>query len=160
MLEYGSTIGDAEQWPPSCASRGDNLARPFIATVDQIDDSSYPTEYGVPHLSLGYEAESVSCRISNLLQSLEPQLPRLDSIMYHLIDSVWLKLRLSIFFRGCIPNAIILHQARISRTTIYPVHRKPTAEAAEFQSVPYFMTPREQLAVLNLNISPNLMSAM
>ena len=117
-------IGDAEQWPPSCACRGDNLARAFIATVDQIDDSSDLIEYGVPHLILGYEAKSVSCRISSLLQSLEPQLLRLDS-------SVGLRLRLSISFRGCIPNAIFLQQTRISKTTIYPVHRKPTADGAD-----------------------------
>ena len=81
-------IGDAEQWPPSCASTGNNLARPYIAIVDEIDESSDLIEYSVPHLILDYEAESVSCRISNLLQSLDPQLPCLDKI------TVGLRLRL------------------------------------------------------------------
>ena len=36
-------------------------------------------EYGVPHVMLCYEAESVSCRLSDLLQSLEPLLLCLDS---------------------------------------------------------------------------------
>ena len=72
-------IGDAEQWPPSRASTGNNLARPSIATLNQIDDSSDLIEYGIPLVMLCYEAESVSCRLSDLLQSLEPQLLRLDS---------------------------------------------------------------------------------
>lgn len=78
-------------------------------------------------LILGFEAESVSCRISNLLQSLDPQLPCLDS------TTVGLRLGLGIiiFFRGYIPHAILLHQARISKTSICPVHRKPTADAAD-----------------------------
>ena len=104
-------IGDAEQWPPSCACRGDNLARAFIATTDQIDDSSDLIEYDLPRLILGFEAKSVSCRISNLPQSLERQLLRLDS-------SVGLRLRLSIFFRGCIPNATFLQQARLSKNDL------------------------------------------
>ena len=96
-------IGDAEQWPPSCASTGNNLARPFKAILDQIHDSSDLIEYGVPHLVLGKKAESVSCRISNLLQSLDPQLPCLDSM------TVGLRLRLSkiISFRGYISHAIL-----------------------------------------------------
>ena len=120
-------IGDAEQWPPSCASTGNELASPFIAALDQIDESSDHIKYGVPHPSLGYEAESISCRISNLLMSLDHQLPCLDSI------TVGLRLRLSkiIFFRGYIPNAIIFYQARILETTICLVYRKPTADAAD-----------------------------
>ena len=112
-------IGDAEQWPPSRASTGNNLARPSIATVDQIDDSSDLIEYGVPHVILGYQVDSVSRRISDLLQSLEHQLLRLDR-------SVGLRPRLGDFFRGCIP---ILHQVRIAKRTICPVCRKPTADS-------------------------------
>ncbi len=112
---------------------------PSLPQFDQIVDSSDLIEYGVPHGIPGYEAESVSCRISNLLQSLEPQLLRLDS-------SVGLRLRLSIFFRGGIP---ILHQARISKTTICPVHQKPTADAAD-SICAITHEPREQHAVLNL----------
>ena len=96
LLEYESTIGDAEQWPPSRASTGNNLARPSIATVDQIDGIFDLIEHGVPHAILGYQADSVSCRISDFLQSLEHQLLRLDR-------SVGLRLRLGDFFRGCIP---------------------------------------------------------
>lgn len=125
MLEYKSIIGDAEQWPPSCASTGNNLARPFIAIVDQIDDASDLNDYGVPHLILAFEAESVSCRISNLLQSLDPQLPCFDSITFGLRRSK------IIVFRGYMPHAIVLNQARILKTTICPAHRKLTADAAD-----------------------------
>ena len=105
-----------------------NLARPYIAIVDQIGEYSDL----IPHLILGYEAESVSCRISNLLQSLDPPLPCLDSII------VGLRLRLSknIFFRGYIPHATILHQARISKITIWLDRKSRLTRLIESAKIP------------------------